>query len=328
MNSIYFSIFNPPISNVIPEGRCYLEQIARYLYYNAELQKATDILRQLPPVDYKKYKTTTLPFATFGGSFTARNRGGLVAASGLVTIDIDGLQKEEVEAVKGELWNYQECPPVLVFTSPSERGVKSIYYTDCTADNYGRAWSLIAGIIANKIGVEVDKSGKDITRACLLCHDSELYYTRERMGVIIHVPEVETPPSESAAPVFVPKSPVLGDKIEWAVNDIISQIETRNVDICPNYNEWLQVGFSIASQFGINGLNYFERISAPHGSQSVRIPEFYAKLCQHNTGDINIDTFFYLAKLAGIETTKGGHDIPRQFGRKFGRKFGRQFGRF
>jgi hypothetical protein len=112
-----------------------------------------------------------LPLATFGGTFVYRSNTALIESSGLMTIDID---KVDTEVVKNKFAN----KPWLfaMFTSPSGKGVKLLVRipkvkTDKEYKDY------YSGFEAQY--PEIDRSGKDISRACFFSYDPNIYINQQ-----------------------------------------------------------------------------------------------------------------------------------------------------
>ncbi len=90
------------------------------------------------------------------------------------------------------------------------------------------------------------------------------------------------------------------------VEKIIQRIESRRVDIAPDYLDWVRVGFAFAVEFGELGRSFFHRVSRFH-------IDYHAKECndQYDSclgcgrSGVSIRTFFYLAREAGICIKRG-----------------------
>lgn len=94
------------------------------------------------------------------------------------------------------------------------------------------------------------------------------------------------------------------DKVELTeqVEFVIKQIEMKQIDIAPDYKDWVSVGFALCDAFGTAGESYFLRLSNPHkGCKQSDAKRKYAKLMDANGKGITIATFFQFAKDAGLE---------------------------
>ena len=76
--------------------------------------------------EYRRLKQERLPYVTPCGTFSYRNSQSLVCPSGLIVLDVDGLDSmREAEELRAALFYDQFLNPALTFISPSGRGVKA-----------------------------------------------------------------------------------------------------------------------------------------------------------------------------------------------------------
>ena len=88
---------------------------------------------------------------------------------------------------------------------------------------------------------------------------------------------------------------------ETEIEEIIQQIETKQIDIATAYSDWRNIGFALGDSFGEAGRDYFHRISKFYnGYSSAECDLQYNKCLQSNGQGISLKTFFYHAKQAGI----------------------------
>ena len=130
-------------------------------------------------------KQQTLPYVTPCGIFSRRRSDCLTEASGLVVVDIDHLESaEEAGLLRQQLFDDPYLQPLLVFVSPTGRGVKAfVPYAagQDASDAVCRAMDYVHcmyGTDAPRSGKGVDTSGKDIVRSCFLCHDEKALMRR------------------------------------------------------------------------------------------------------------------------------------------------------
>lgn len=96
----------------------------------------------------------------------------------------------------------------------------------------------------------------------------------------------------------------VADKVELAeqVEYVIKQIEMKQIDIAPDYKDWVSVGFALCDAFGYAGADYFVRLSNPHrGCKQSDARKQYDKCMKGGGNEISIGTFFHFAKNAGLE---------------------------
>jgi len=118
-----------------------------------------------------------LPHFTFSGQFSpSRKMADLVKYNPVMILDIDHVgDKAQIirdQASKiGYTWS--------AFISPSGEGVKIVIKTASNIDTHEAFYVQLADYYAAKLSVEVDRSGKDITRVCFVSYDPDLYLNEQ-----------------------------------------------------------------------------------------------------------------------------------------------------
>lgn len=168
-----FSFFKAPINNIKPYKEVSLLDIYKYIIGNY-VKDRTQKLQAISDVGQaRKFKSTNFDYCTFSGTFTTRNDKALIKHSGLLCLDFDHLQS--VEKLRSQLLQDEYFDTQLLFRSPSGDGLKWIISIDTAQITHGDFFAAIANYIQQAYGVKVDKSGKDISRACFLPHDPQAY---------------------------------------------------------------------------------------------------------------------------------------------------------
>src|SRR5690606_39195613 len=66
-----------------------------------------------------------------------------------------------------------------VFISPSGTGLKILVKVDTDKDMHDVAFEQVKNHYESLLGVDIDQSGKDVSRLCFISYDPELYYNPE-----------------------------------------------------------------------------------------------------------------------------------------------------
>ena len=168
-----FSFFKAPISNTKPHKSVSLLQIYNAIkgnYYKDRTQK----LRAISDIaQARQFKSSTFDYCTFSGVFTTRNDKALIKHSGLLCLDFDHLQS--VDMLRNQLLKDEYFDTQLLFLSPSGNGLKWIISIDIATTQHGDYFAAVANYILQTYGIAVDKSGRDISRACFLPHDPQAF---------------------------------------------------------------------------------------------------------------------------------------------------------
>lgn len=118
----------------------------------------------------KKSLPAFTPSATFKGG---RKMEFLTNYNALVVLDIDKITQEKLSESKEKL---KENPFVFsAFTSPSGNGLKIFVKVFGTKENHKENFLKLQEYFENLLSVEIDKSGKDVTRLCFFSYDPEIF---------------------------------------------------------------------------------------------------------------------------------------------------------
>lgn len=118
----------------------------------------------------KKSLPAFTPSATFKGG---RKMEFLINYNALVVLDIDKINKEKLAESKEKLKKNQFV--LAAFTSPSGNGLKIFVKVQGTKDNHRENFLKLQEYFEKLLQLDIDKSGKDITRLCFFSCDPELY---------------------------------------------------------------------------------------------------------------------------------------------------------
>ncbi len=168
-----FSYFSAPVTNTNPNNTLTLLEV--YHLLKSDRNKAiTEKLRSISDKqEARKYKASAFDYVTFSGSFSKRTDSALIKHSGLITIDFDHISN--IPELRVKLLDDDYFDTELLFVSPSGDGIKWIIPIDITKATHQDYFRAIASYIKQTYGLEIDHSGKDVSRACFLAHDAEVF---------------------------------------------------------------------------------------------------------------------------------------------------------
>lgn len=168
-----FSYFSKPVSNITPSRQVSIVEVYRLIKSN-EFASCTSTLRNISDVkNARKYKAQNFDYVTFSGTFSRRNDANLIHHSGLLTIDFDHIP--DIPALRTALLNDSYFETELLFVSPSGDGLKWVIPIDLGKAKHNDYFKAVANYVSHAYQLEADQSGKDISRACFLPHDSEIF---------------------------------------------------------------------------------------------------------------------------------------------------------
>ena len=167
------SFFKAPVRNVFPLNVLKLHEIHSLIIGNS-YKEYTERLRSISDIKEKrKFKANHFDYVTFSGIFKKRSDKELLKHSSLITIDLDHL--ENLQLVKDQLLQDEYFDTEMLFTSPSGDGLKWIIRIDLSKATHQDYFKAITNYLNQTYNIEVDQSGKDISRACFLSHDPDAF---------------------------------------------------------------------------------------------------------------------------------------------------------
>ena len=173
LGSSLFSFFKAPVRNTIPHKNVSLVQVYKYIVGDYAKVRTEKLRCFSDQKQARQYKATNFDYCTFSGIFQTRNDKALVNHSGLLCIDFDHLQN--VDLLRNQLLQDEYFETQLLFVSPSGDGLKWIISINTAKASHSEFFAAVANYILQTYKVEVDKSGRDISRACFLPYDPQAF---------------------------------------------------------------------------------------------------------------------------------------------------------
>lgn len=170
---VRFSFFRRPINSLIPYKNVTLKNVYEVIiggYYKAITERLRAITDKKQA---REYKATNFDYCTFSGTFNSRRADALIQHSGLMCLDFDHIA--DVEDLKSRLLGDTMFETQLLFRSPSGDGLKWVISIDKCCLSHSEYFTAVANYIKFTYGVEVDRSGRDVCRACFLPYDPDAY---------------------------------------------------------------------------------------------------------------------------------------------------------
>ena len=164
----------------LPQQSQLIEGVFQYITSDIK-REATLKLRDMehePLEEQRRFKLLNFEYATFSGVFSYRNASSLLSRSPYIALDIDNLASgEDAEELRDLLAHDREIETALCFVSPRGRGVKWIVElpTWCEGRNFREQFDSLRDYVGYNYGIDPDRSGSDVCRACFLSWDSGCY---------------------------------------------------------------------------------------------------------------------------------------------------------
>lgn len=228
-----FSIYDAPISNLIPSKSISLINLYRKIKSDTELQQLTRRYRELPDkAQQDHFKQTSLPYVTVSGIFTKRADKEITTYSNLICIDCDHLT--EIELNKVRLFAESDAYTVLGFMSPS-KGYKLLIRSK-SVEEHATTFNSYRSYISTKTGIDIKKfdiSCVNLSRACFLVHDNNAYINI----LVLEDRQTEIPIIQSIeeAALSVIETPLVANLRPLVTIDTTPTLDYQNKDIETNF---------------------------------------------------------------------------------------------
>ena len=250
-------------------------------------------------LEKKKLLKETLPAITVSGTFNnSHSEKDLIKHSGLIQIDLDQINPS-MERIKLEKDKFTFC----CFLSPSGNGLKLIVKID--PDNHEASFQALKRYYSNQFNLEIDRKCKDVGRCMFVSYDENLYFNPDSMVFPIAKNEPIALNKDNGRRKRISDTNTLLDNKLEDLELLIGRIEERKLDITIGYDNWLKIGFALASTFGEVGRNYFHRLSFFNQQYTANKTNLqYDKCIVSKNTRVNIGTLYFIAKNYGISISK------------------------
>ena len=168
-----FSFFHAPINNTKPYKDYTLLDAFLYISCSKAQKRTADLRAITDKAQAGRFKSSSFDYCCFSGTFTKRSSDGLIKHSGLLCIDFDHLP--DPESLRQNLLLDEYFDTQLLFRSPSGDGLKWIIPVDLSEYSHEDYFDAVAEYILQAYNIEIDKTGRDVCRACFLPYDPNAF---------------------------------------------------------------------------------------------------------------------------------------------------------
>lgn len=225
------------------------------------------------------------PYATPSGTFDYRNIKGLISHSGILVIDVDSKDNDEVniDELSADPYVY------AVHQSISGNGGYALYIK-IEPERHFDAFLGLEKYFANEYHIIIDESCKDVSRARFVSHDPDAVLIQGSKVFKKYLPKKRIEPRKTYVHT--------GDDMEF----IMAQIKDRSINICEDYADWVKVGMALANHYGEGGRNHFHFISSfSMKYDEKKADKEYSGFLKRKRNDSSIGSFFWLCQQNGIK---------------------------
>ncbi|WP_035671747.1 VapE domain-containing protein [Flavobacterium sp. 83] len=172
---------------------------------------------------YNKAKKSLPAFTPSGKFVGGRKLEFLANYSNCIILDIDKLSAADLQNAK-HLANQSEFT-FASFISPSGNGLKILVKINSDKANHKEAFLLVQAHYEAILKLEIDKSGKDLTRLCFYSYDENLYYNEN--AKIFSATEQEKEPKANIEREFKRTEPTIVINTDAIYNHCVNFTEKK-----------------------------------------------------------------------------------------------------
>ncbi|MCB0517815.1 MAG: DUF3987 domain-containing protein [Lewinellaceae bacterium] len=225
------------------QGNHFKDQVARirHLAAKGKGQQASNLKKQLPA------------FTVSGHFDGGRTLEHLVEYTHFIVLDFDKLEPTQLEKLKSD--SRQDRFSMAGFTSPSGNGYKIVVQVDSDAEHHAEAFQQVRNWFRDNHGLEIDRSGKDITRLCFISHDPEAWFNpnKEVFPVLTALSSTKVcHPDQRSGPVHVKSENQKPTANSQSLTAIFARTQSKTTYTPGNRNNFIYLFASKANRAGIS----------------------------------------------------------------------------
>lgn len=242
--------------------------------------------RNITDYDKKKEFKQKMPTATLSGIFSYRNDSSLISHSEILAMDLD--EVEDLNSIKSRL--KKDKYTFSVFMSTGGYGLR--WLIKIKPNKHKEAFKGALQYLYERYGISAD-TNSSLSKPYIVSYDPDLYLNPDYQFLDCFEKYIKETVVKNV-PSYIHNS----DDFE----NVYKQIIGRQINICDSYDDWLKIGFGLAEEFGEGGRLFFHELSKMSDKYSFTKCDKQYSACLKGRGitKINIKTFYYLAKINGI----------------------------
>ena len=176
-----FSFFRAPVTNTTPYKSITLFDAYLYIIGGYAKKRTAELRAMKDKAQARRFKASSFDYCCFSGTFSKRTEASLIKHSGLMCIDFDHLS--DIEGLRQQLLFDEYFDTQLMFRSPSGDGLKWIITVELSSLKHGIYFDAVANYIQQTYSIPIDKSGRDVCRACFLPYDPNAYINPKKLHI-------------------------------------------------------------------------------------------------------------------------------------------------
>jgi hypothetical protein len=185
--------------------------------YKEQVEAIRKLIAEGQETEADKLKKQLLAFTPSGTFENGRKAELLSQYSEYVILDLDDLNPIQLEEAK----KIVALAPYTfaVFISPSGNGLKIIVAVSTKAEHHKIAFQQVSDYYAQALQVEVDQSGKDVSRLCFMSYDPDCFRNinaeKFNVNIELHEPKISQKVKQPKSEEPNNEIPPISDDTDW-----------------------------------------------------------------------------------------------------------------
>ena len=236
------------------------------------------------PIRAGKMEKLKAPGVTASGIFTYRNIKGMQEHSGIIAVDIDA--KDNPDGIDLDVLGADKYTYAM---HRSIGGSGAVVYVKINPDKHKESYLGLIRYYRNSYKIEIDPAPSNPASYRFVSFDPDAVIIRGAKMFREYVPKQKVKPQSNY--VFAQ------DDISF----ILQQIRDRSINICEEYNDWMNVAMAFANHYGNAGRDHFHFVSSYSTKYDREFTDkTYDGVLKRKRGENGIGSFFYLCQIHGI----------------------------
>ncbi|WP_018620861.1 PriCT-2 domain-containing protein [Spirosoma luteum] len=254
-----------------------------------------EALRQVEEKEKRDSLKRTLPAITPSAVFTYRKESSMVAGSHtrLIHFDIDPKDNPHIRNY-ADLKTQISKLPFVAYCALSASGKGYWGLVPITSpDRHSQHFDALKRVFAH-YGIKIDPAPRNVASARTYSYEPAPHMPEQVMVFDLY----DTPPKPKPRPFDVTAE---ADQERKRVEVCIQEVLRQGTYVGDSYNEWYEVGCSLANGFGESGRDYFHHVSQNHTGYDTGKTDKQFTACLRARSKATLGTFFHLCRQIGIE---------------------------
>lgn len=206
--------------------------------------------------------------------------------NGLIIIDIDNDQV--TDEIRTQLQNDSYT---YIMHKSFGGGQNYCIFVRIDSNRFEDSFENLAQYYFENYNIVIDKACKNKNRLRFLSYDPDIFVNDSAKRWKAYKPKVKEIKAELTDYVF----------FQDDFDNLLQQIKERGVNLCSDYNRWVNIGMSLASHFGEAGADKFDFISSFDSKFDSKTNRRHYKGFCNSVERVSIGTFYYYCKEAGLD---------------------------